>query len=212
MNTVHAMLPEERPHDAVETDLHVMQQPRSPDCIAVHMNAMQSIASGESDLSACESVLGSTCHKADASDSSSDSPRFDVHLLSSTDDSDQTCDSSDAEPVAAASCQDVKQDIAERATKYGVPHAGLSELLGVLQKHGMTIRKDPRTLLGTPTELCAQDKAGGKYLYLGVAKSVCHILCQHLKGDNTISTVTMDINIDGLQLFKSSGLARLFLD
>ena len=79
------------------------------------------------------------------------------------------CEESDAGESQEVSFQDC---LATWAANFNIQHVALSELLKILNKHGMDVPNDPRTLLSTPKDLSEKDMCGGKYIYLGVAKTL----------------------------------------
>ena len=113
------------------------------------------------------------------------------------------CEESDAGESQEVSFQDC---LATWAANFNIQHVALSELLKILNKHGMDVPNDPRTLLSTPKDLSEKDMCGGKYIYIGVAKTLSAAMKKAANGtifsDGT--SLTIDINIDGIPLFKSS--------
>jgi len=97
---------------------------------------------------------------------------------------------------------DINIKLAQWANKYNISKAATHSLLSILNPHFPSLPRDPRTLLNTPTQTFVRNlKCGGQYCHMGLAKGLhmavnaeCHSL-QHLE---------LQINIDGLPLFKSS--------
>ena len=87
-------------------------------------------------------------------------------------------------------------------SKCGRPQ--LNELLGILREEGLEVPKDARTLCKTPRQIQTQDKCGGQYLYFGIASSVKTILNQYHNFLESTNSVRLMVNIDGINLFKSS--------
>ena len=118
---------------------------------------------------------------------------------------DNTSGSDDSE---ACSDYPVRRLLAEWATKFNISHVALSDLLPILRRADVDVPLDPRTLLTTPKNSVVLNKAGGTYHYFGIVTTIC----QQMKRASdyqvhNIDTLTLHINIDGLQLFSSSSVA-----
>lgn len=99
---------------------------------------------------------------------------------------------------------DIRKDLAEWALKHNCTRSTLNELLSILRQHGHSnLPADGRTLLHTPRHVDVLNRCGGQYAYFGIEKGILNILEQysHLLKENTIS---LQFNIDGVPLFKSS--------
>lgn len=108
-------------------------------------------------------------------------------------------DSSDDEFVESAEC--LGEELRGWAIDSQIPQCHLNGLLGILRKHHPYLPKDARTLLGTPTNYEVQQIAGGTMHYFGIEKGIRHVLNQI---DPLPKTIHLQVNIDGLPLFKSS--------
>ena len=99
----------------------------------------------------------------------------------------------------------LRSELAEWAGTFNISHAALSGLLSILQKAGVDVPKDPRTLLATPKHTDVVAVAGGSYHYFGVANVVRQRLSlfSECKSEQMLS---LHINIDGLPLSNSSSL------
>ena len=79
-------------------------------------------------------------------------------------------------------------------------------MLKILRQHNNTeLPKDARTLLQTPATVQIDDLAGGNYCYLGIKKGLERLVGQNLI-DFSQNCLDLQINIDGLPIFKSSSL------
>ena len=99
----------------------------------------------------------------------------------------------------------IRDEIAEWATKFQIPIVALAALLHILQLYKLNVPKDPRTLLKTPRNYSVQNVAGGDYYYCGIEAGIISALkrCgKHFLPD--FSFLNLQINVDGLPLFKSS--------
>jgi len=91
---------------------------------------------------------------------------------------------------------------------YSVSFVSLSALLSILRQHIPDLPKDPRTLMGTPRDACTDIKcvSKGSYYHFGVESGIKSMLessqYERVEGGNIVS---MQINIDGIPLFKSTG-------
>lgn len=102
----------------------------------------------------------------------------------------------------------LRDDLKVWAVTTNTPISHLSSLLSVLLKHfpNVNLPKDGRTLLSTPTYTQVQSKAGGSMHYFGVANGVRARLDNGGIGLLGIKSQTLhlQINVDGLPLFKST--------
>ena len=100
------------------------------------------------------------------------------------------------------------EKLTEWALKCDVPRTAVGDLLRVLKPYHPELPTDARTLVGTPRnvqEITALP-GGGQYVHLGLKKGIESFLRSHLCVDAP-STLELQINVDGLPLFKSSGTA-----
>lgn len=78
-------------------------------------------------------------------------------------------------------------------------------LLSILKIFHPTLPKDERTLFGTQAHVPTTKIEGGEYYNFGIVKGVLsRLACLSLLA--TLTTLTLQFNIDGLPLFKSSKL------
>ena len=81
--------------------------------------------------------------------------------------------------------------------------SALGKLLVILQNYHPSLPKDARTLLSISKSFDIQELAGGSYYHFGIR----HSLEQQMKINSSLSSCSelyLQINIDGLPLFKSS--------
>lgn len=95
----------------------------------------------------------------------------------------------------------LRQDLAVWAKETRQTHLSGNQLLAILRKHGHNLPKDYRTLMETPRVVDSKKKCNGEYIYYGLKSGIRDYLeeCPSLTG-----AVMLDINIDGLPIFKSS--------
>ena len=110
----------------------------------------------------------------------------------------------DSEDESDSNC--VRARIAAWATTFNISQLALAALLSILRQSGLDLPKDPRTLRGTPRNAAdIKHIAGGSYHHFGIVNSLCCKL-QNMKYTSLIRTLTLNINIDGLPLFRSSNM------
>lgn len=94
-----------------------------------------------------------------------------------------------------------EEELRQWAVNNKETHRSLNQLLPILRKQGHLLPVDARTLLATPQRNTTENKCGGQYKYYGLEKGICSFLSQTESND-----VNLSVNIDGIPLFKSSGV------
>lgn len=95
----------------------------------------------------------------------------------------------------------MEDDLRQWALEHKLTHRAITGLLPLLIKHGHLLPVDSRTLLGTPQSNVTVAKCGGQYQYYGLEKGIrCYL------GEMEGNEVHLSVNIDGVPLFKSSGV------
>lgn len=95
----------------------------------------------------------------------------------------------------------LKTELRDWANSHRIAKRALDELLCILNSHGIeSVPKNHRTLLGTPVNLHINEIAGGKFWYNGLEKSIRQIF----SGIDCDWTISLNVNVDGLPLYKSS--------
>lgn len=92
--------------------------------------------------------------------------------------------------------------LSDWARKFNIPMNATSSLLSLLHDYHPELPRDSRTLLGTTTLIKLRDTAGGQYYHFGLKSS----LLQHDLTSFHESCLSVQINIDGLPVFKSSNI------
>ena len=101
----------------------------------------------------------------------------------------------------------LKEEIAAWAMKHKISCLCSNELLDILRRNNIPgLLRDSRTLLNTPRHINVDKKCDGEFLYFGIECGVTRCL---KKIKNVDVDIKININIDGLPLFKSS-LAQLW--
>lgn len=98
----------------------------------------------------------------------------------------------------------LSSELRDWANSHRISKRALDGLLSILNSNGInSVPKNHRTLLQTPVNIEIVDIAGGKLWYNGLQKSIEQILST-LDCDMTIS---LNVNVDGLPLYKSSKIS-----
>lgn len=102
----------------------------------------------------------------------------------------------------------IRQCLAHWACSHNVTHAALSDLLKLLKVLGLDVPLTAASLLKTPRNVEVQHKSGGDYINFGLAKSISSCLST-VPPDvvQSLEEIKLQINIDGLPLFKSSSMS-----
>ncbi|XP_034060980.1 uncharacterized protein LOC117546329 isoform X1 [Gymnodraco acuticeps] len=91
------------------------------------------------------------------------------------------------------------------ATSYSINLVALSALLSILKLFHPMLPKDGRTLLRTQHDVATTQMQGGEYYHFGLVQGILSRL-KCLSLPVSLRTLTLQFNIDGLPLFKSSRL------
>ena len=136
-----------------------------------------------------------------------DSEVFDWHMFDS--DNMKVNDASDDDDYATEkSNDDFLDDLRGWSADCNVPMSTMSKLLKILRKNNMgDVPTDARTLVSTPRSGTQniQNMSGGRYIYFGIRQCLTDTLAGQLSG--SVDKVVVDINIDGLPIFKSRNLS-----
>lgn len=100
----------------------------------------------------------------------------------------------------------LSDNIANWAVSFGISLVALTALLTILHITHPNLPKDGRTLLKTKTHYAIQEKAGGNYHHFGILSSLKATISKYAKTLAEGMTLGLQINIDGLPLFKSSSV------
>ena len=167
---------------------------------------------------ACEEILGSSSTETEIK--VIDPTRLKIRIQSIVSDSDgTTCDTdskcsqlsdlcSSERPsqgcnneVPTLSDGELLSDLKYWCIKYNVSHSSFKDLLKILSKHH-NLPSDPRTVLGTKS--IEQKTIGeGSFIYLGLQSQ---IIANYPSSDH-VQVVKLDINIDGVPIYKSTGIS-----
>jgi len=90
----------------------------------------------------------------------------------------------------------------EWALKNRISHVALNELMAAIKPKYPELPSDARSLLKTPRKVNIQNVKPGQYYHFGLSNCVKQLLSRH--SVQHLQFVQVNINIDGLPLFKSS--------
>lgn len=102
----------------------------------------------------------------------------------------------------------LKNELASWAIANNIAISASSKLLKILHNHDIDVPLDARTLYRTPRagEIKVTELSGGSYCYFGVESCVMEQI-QAMAPDVQIKEIKIDINIDGLPIFKSKNIS-----
>ncbi|KAJ8018126.1 hypothetical protein HOLleu_44057 [Holothuria leucospilota] len=175
-----------------------------------HIQAIQSASSndnvGDKDSSNCESEerVSSPSNVSDGEQCVS-LPSVIPCSVASSSETDEDCSHSDSNDSAVSDNDiDLCDKLSDWAVAFNIPHVALNGLLETLREYHPGLPKDSRSVLHTARFVDVQNLAGGSYYHFGIMKGVLSKLSKYSVVPK--QHVTMQINIDGLPLFKSSSL------
>lgn len=146
-------------------------------------------------LSVCDDVAGEFC---EASSSKKISEVIYINEIPSGNDIPVEC-----MEVNWPNNESVKEKIRLWAVKHGLTTTVVNELLEILRESDIKVPKDIRTLKGTPKDVVATPMGDGKYVHYGLKDALTDFCVKFNYQEDIIS---LDFNIDGLPLSKSSNL------
>lgn len=118
----------------------------------------------------------------------------------STSDEDSHVDKSGDVPKDLSGC------LRDWATHFGISLIALSALLSILKAHHPSLPKDARTLLQTQIRHSIVSLGSGSFHYFGIQKMFSHIFQKLTSVVQSHHRFKLQLNMDGLPIFKSSGL------
>lgn len=106
----------------------------------------------------------------------------------------------------AGGAADLGEELTRWAVEENIPRSSLGKLLKILKCHHPSLPADPRTLLKTKRSevLDVKSKAGGTYYHFGTLASMTATLEAHQSVLSEGMCLELQVNVDGLPLFKSS--------
>lgn len=97
-----------------------------------------------------------------------------------------------------------EQSLASFYVQYNLPREAGNKLLNIMRQQGYRLPADIRTLIKTPRVCIVENKCGGDYAYYGIETGVIKILAQNPDYCANNDKISLQINIDGLPIFKST--------
>lgn len=103
---------------------------------------------------------------------------------------------------------DLPRLLADWAISFEIPNNAFGSLLGLLHTYHPSLPVDPRTILHTPRNTVVKQLSdGGSYKHIGIRHNLtCILVGREFEAHVNDECLTVQINIDGLPIFKSSGL------
>lgn len=96
--------------------------------------------------------------------------------------------------------EDFEEKLIDWVDSYNISKRGINRLLSILNSEGHSLPRDYRTLLKTDTKIKTVPLAGGEYWHNGLKKCLLRILGNF----NESAKLSLNFNIDGLPIYKSS--------
>ena len=101
----------------------------------------------------------------------------------------------------------LSEELAKWANASHSTRASVNELLRILRAHGHEhLPKDARTLLQTPRHVESEEKCGGQYTYFGIENGLIRTLTDNKAVAEAITSIELNVNVDGVPLFRSSNV------
>lgn len=129
------------------------------------------------------------------------SDRSNVPIHESTEESSNLSEVTSGDSPTPISSTSIKPQLKDWAISENVPQTSLRKLLTILSPHHPTLPLDPRTLLHSRSLSTFITVAPGTYYHFGL-KTALKELCEQLNYQESV--LVFDINVDGVQLFKSN--------
>jgi hypothetical protein len=165
-----------------------------------------------SEESACDELFHLVTNKKlsehnDLSDHSDDGHQDDYYNFSDGNDSDDVSDISSLLSDFDVSDDDLSKLLAEWAVSFNISLTALGQLLSLLHKYHPSLPIDARTVLQTPRSTAVKQLSDGEYYHFGITHNLQNILAgSSLEIFQNEDILKVQLNIDGLPIFKSSGL------
>lgn len=116
---------------------------------------------------------------------------------------DDTAMFSDAQQFTYSSANERIDKLRMWVHDYNISQRAVSNLLKLLISFGLDfLPMDCRTLMRTPISIQIDQTANGKFWYDGIDSNIKRII----SSTNDLSSISLQINIDGLPLFESSNI------
>ena len=104
------------------------------------------------------------------------------------------------------STENLQERLASWAVRNKCTRVTVNEILTILRGVGLNLPQDSRTLLRTPKTVNVTTKCGGEYIYLGIEQGILNVLSRNQHFHQTCDSIHLNVNVDGLPIFKSSTL------
>lgn len=167
--------------------------------VAKHVQEIQSANSSET-VETSNSECGVIHTLAEEPESTCRAIQYDVTPAFSAEEESNLSDSSDT--MLPESDEGLRHKLVQWAVAFNISHVALNRLLETLREYHPDLPRDSRGFLNTPRFVDVQDLAGGSYYHFGIIKGVTSKLKKYSMTPQ--NHLTLQVNIDGLPLFKSS--------
>ena len=97
----------------------------------------------------------------------------------------------------------LREALQKWAIRNNIAHVAVADLLAILRNYHIDLPKDPRTLLSVVKSTGIRDIQGGAYYHFGIRDNIHSSLTRDAQL-RLFDTIELQINVDGLPLFKSS--------
>lgn len=128
----------------------------------------------------------------------------DNNVTCSSDEESSTDDDSEHEHKNSINDASLQEELARWASENSITRQAISQLVKILKKRGLDLPKDARTLLQTPRHITTVEKCGGLYSYYGIASCLQMILSINKDFTENNNFIKLNVNVDGIPLYKSS--------
>jgi len=183
----------------LETDNGAMHAEHEFDCSDTNVDFVC-----DSQLQTSDSVNVSTSVCTDSSNVTLLNDAAECSVISSA--SSCSCSSADNSDAEQPDDENLADELADWAFRCNIPQIHVRSLRNILQKYHPCLPKDPRTILKTARAVNVQAlSGGGGYHHFGVKQTLQNMWMHgQLHMPLSVKQLLLQINIDGLQLFKSS--------
>lgn len=124
----------------------------------------------------------------------------DYEVLYSEEDGEDMGDENSCETMTA-NINKLREKLCCWSIKHCISNVAVNEMLSIFRDCNINVPKDVRTLKKTPKDVVARPMGPGTYVHYGLSDALTDFLCIN---KFELQTIELDVNIDGLPLFKSS--------
>ena len=100
----------------------------------------------------------------------------------------------------------LKEALMNWVMHYGITLVNVTALLAILKMFHPELPKDARSLMKTKRTIAIKETANDQYFYFGFWDAFRHVIAALVSFIPYVTCLKIQINIDGLPLFKSSNM------